>query len=205
MRLFTPSLAAAVLWAGVVMGQPAAPAVSTDPAAAQAGTYSLEPVHTRVLFSVSHLGLTRWYGDFSRASGVLVLDPRDPAVSRVEVSVPIASVSTTNATLDAELEGADWFDAAKWPTAVFKSRRVTLTGAGRALIEGDLTLHGITAPLTLEASFNGAGANPFDKSYAVGFDAVGKLKRADFGIAKDIPFVGDEVSLIISAAFVRKP
>jgi len=209
MRAISPVRLIAILAAGLLAGptlaQPAAGLANADPASVQAGAYVLEPIHTRVLFAVSHLGFTTWYGDFSGATGSLVLDRGNPAASHVEVNLPIGSVSTTNALLDSELKGAEWFDAGKWPQAVFKSRKVTMTAPGRAVIDGELTLHGVTAPLTLEARFNGAGVDPFDKAYTVGFDAVGRLKRGDYGVSKYLPLVGDEVSLVISAAFVRKP
>jgi polyisoprenoid-binding protein YceI len=207
MRSFNALVLAALLAAApiAVLAQPASPMARADPAVVQAGAYALEPVHSRVLFKLSHLGFTTWYGDFTGASGSLALDPRNPAASHVEVTLPTASVSTTNAKLDTELKAPDWLDADKFPTAVFVSRKVTPTGPDRALIEGDLTLHGITKPVTLEATFHGAGVNPLSHAYTVGFDATGKFNRSDFAVAKYVPMVGDEVTLIISAAFERKP
>jgi polyisoprenoid-binding protein YceI len=178
--------------------------VTTSPAAVQAGTYGVEPAHTRVLFSVNHLGFTTWYGDFTKATGTLTLDPKDPARSQVDVSVPTASIATTNTVLDGELKGADWFDAAKFPAITFKSTKVTVTSPGHAQVQGELTLHGVTKPVTLAASFNGAGVNPLSKAYTTGFEVSGKIKRSDFGVTKYVPLVGDEVTLIISAAFERK-
>jgi polyisoprenoid-binding protein YceI len=178
--------------------------VTTSPAAVQAGTYGVEPSHTRVLFSVNHLGFTTWYGDFTKPTGTLTLDPKDPARSHIDVSVPTASIATTNTVLDGELKGADWFDAAKFPAITFKSTKVTVTSPGHAQVQGDLTLHGVTKPVTLAATFNGAGANPLSKAYTTGFEVTGKIKRSDFGVTKYVPLVGDEVTLIISAAFERK-
>ena len=197
----TPALAAvlATALAGAVQAQPA------PPAAVQPGTYAIEASHARVLFAVNHLGFSTWYGDFSQASGTLVLDPKTPANSHVEISVPTASVSTTNAVLDGELKSPDWFDAVKFPTIAFKSTKVTATAANRAEVQGDLTLHGVTRPVTLTATFNAAGANPMNKAYTVGFEVTGKIKRSDFGVTRYVPAVGDEVTLIISAPFVRNP
>lgn len=175
----------------------------TEPAKVQAGAYKVEPSHTRVLFAVSHMGFSTWYGDFTGASGSLVLDPARPANSRLDVSVPTGSVSTTNSVLDGELKSADWFDAAKYPTITFKSRQVTVTAPGRADVAGDLTLHGVTKPVTLKAKFNAAGANPLSKAYTVGFEVSGKIKRSDFGVTKYVPVVGDDVDIIISAAFEK--
>jgi polyisoprenoid-binding protein YceI len=165
------------------------------------GAYKVEPSHTRVTFAVNHMGFSTWFGDFSKASGSLTLDPKDPAASQVSVSVPVATISTTNAVLDGELKAADWLDAAKFPEMTFKSTKVTVTGPGKADVAGDLTLHGVTKPVLLHASFNGAGANPLNKHYTVGFEVRGQIKRSAFGVTKYVPLIGDDVELIISAPF----
>lgn len=183
----------------------AAQQANTEAASALAGTYGIEPSHTRVLFSVNHFGFNNYYGEFPGASGTLSLDPRNPAASRIDVSVPVATVTTTNATLDGELKGADWFDAAKYPTIRFVSTKVTPTGANTAKIAGNLTLHGVTKPVVLDATLKGSGPNPLNKAYTVGFQISGQIKRSDFGVSKYVPLVGDEVDLIISAAFEKKP
>lgn len=200
-RLFAGA-SAAVLIGSMAHAQPAVPA-NKDPAAVKPGTYLLEPVHTRVLFAVSHLGFTTWYGDFTHASGTLTLD-KDATEDSLDVHLPIELLSTTNEKLDGELRGDQWFDAVKFPDAHFVSRTVTETGPSSADVFGDLTLHGVTKPVTLHVSFNGAGTNPLNKAYTVGFDAKGVIKRSDFGVAKYVPLVGDEVDLIISAAFEQK-
>ena len=147
------------------------------------------------------MGFSTWYGDFTGATGRLQLDPRRPAAAKLELTVPTASVSTTNAKLDDELKGADWFDAARFPTLSFRSTRVTPTGPGRADVAGELTFHGVTRPLTLHARFNGGGVNPLSKRYTVGFDATGELSRSQFGVTKYVPLVGDAVRLQLSGAF----
>jgi polyisoprenoid-binding protein YceI len=198
------SLAGLALLSAAAAAQPAAPAVSPDFSAVKPGDYTVEPVHTRILFSLSHLGFSTWYGDFTHASGTARIDPAHPAASSVEVSVPTDSVATTNAVLDGELKGPDWFDAARFPAITFKSRQLTVTGPDRGQMVGDLTLHGVTRPVTLQVQFHGAGVNPLTHAFTAGFDATGAIKRGDFGITQDLPLVGDEVTLIISAAFVRK-
>lgn len=176
-----------------------------NPAAIQAGAYVVEPNHTRIQFAVDHMGFSIWYGDFTGASGSLTLDPRAPAASKLSVSIPTASVSTTNTTLDGELKSADWFDAARYPTISFVSTRVTPTGKDRATVTGELTFHGVTRPVTLQARFHGGGMNPLSKAYTAGFDVSGRIKRSDFGVTKYVPLVGDDVSLVIAGAFERKP
>ena len=195
-------LSSALLLGGVASAQDALPA-NPSPAAFQAGAYAIEPTHTRVLFSVSHLGFSTWYGDFPNADGTLTLDPKHPAAAKLDVTLPVASVSTTNTVLDGELKGAEWFDAAKFPTATFHSTKVALTKTGHADVTGDLTLHGVTRPVVLHVSFNGAGVNPMDKHYTAGFEARGVIKRSDFGVTKYVPLVSDQVELIISGAFEK--
>ena len=178
--------------------------VTHDPAAVQAGAYDVEPYHTRVLFSVSHLGFTTWYGEFTNVSGSLNLDPGKPAGSALEIHIPVGTVSTTNAKLDGDLKSDAWFDAAQFPEIVFKSTKVTETGKDAAKVTGDLTFHGVTRPVTLAVKFNAAGANPMTKKYTVGFEVSGKIKRSDFGVKTYIPLIGDDVDLIISAGFEHK-
>ena len=180
-------------------------ALAADPASVQAGAYALEPSHTRVAFALDHMGFSTWYGDFSGAKGSLSLDPKNVAGSQLDVTIPTASISTTNTVLDGELKDPTWFDAAKFPTITFHSTKVVSTGADTAKVTGDLTFHGVTKPVTLDVKFHGAGPHPMTKTYTVGFDATGSLKRSDFGVTKYVPIVGDQVTLVISAPFEKKP
>ena len=177
---------------------------SQDPKAVKAGAYKVEPRHTQVSFSISHFGFTDFSGFFSGASGALQLDPSAASKSELEVSIPVSSVLTTVPVLDDQLKTDQWFDVAKYPNATFTSTNVTPTGKDSAAITGDLTLHGVTKPITLKAHLIGSGANPLDKSFNVGFEAVGTIKRSDFGIKQFLPLVGDEVTLKIAGAFVHQ-
>jgi polyisoprenoid-binding protein YceI len=205
------ALAAAVL-AGSALAQatpptsvPASPAIKAAPRLPRPGNYNVEPDHTEIMFGVKHFGFTMYYGIFSHASGTLALDPTNPSASRLEVSVPVSSVLTPSPRLNRDLQGAQWLNAASYPDMTFHSTTVTLTGADTAKVEGDLTLHGVTHPLTLEAKFNHAGENPLDHRYTVGFEAHGVIKRSDFGVSAYVPMVGDDVHVNISAAFERAP
>jgi polyisoprenoid-binding protein YceI len=198
------SLLATAVLTGALAGVAQAQVSVTSPAAVKPGVYTVEPNHTRVLFAVSHLGFTTYFGNFTGVSGSLTLDPKKPSASAVSITIPVKSVSTTNAVLDGELKAADWLDASADPEITFKSTSVTPTGHGNANIAGDLTLHGVTKPVVLAAKFNGAGTDPIIKAYTVGFDATTKIKRSDFGVTKYVPLVGDEVTVTISAAFVQK-
>jgi polyisoprenoid-binding protein YceI len=189
--------------AKTVSPETAAPKVA--PQAPTPGTYKVEPSHTEIMFGVNHLGFTMYYGVFSGASGTLVLDTADLSASRLDVSVPVSSVLTPSSRLNRELQGPQWLDADTYPDMTFRSKHITLTGRETARVEGEITLHGVTRPLTLEAKFNHAGENPLDHRYTVGFQARGVLKRSDFGVKAYMPLVGDDVHLNISAAFERAP
>jgi polyisoprenoid-binding protein YceI len=193
-------LAGTLLAAPAVLAQVANP----DPAAVKAGVYSLEPTHARVVFAVSHMGLSTWYGDFSGATGALTLDPANPAADALTVTIPVASVTTTNAKLDEELKSPAWLNASGFPTITFTSTKVTLTSPTTAEVAGTLTFHGVTRPLVLDASFKAAGVNPLSKAYTVGFEVKGRLKRSDYGVKTYVPLIGDDVDLLISAPFEKK-
>ncbi len=174
-----------------------------DAAKVKAGTYAVEPAHTQVIFSVMHMGFTNYAGTFSGASGSLSVVPKKPSAMAVSISVPVSSVATTSGKLDGELKSADWLDAARYPTMVFRSTSVTQTGPDTADVAGQLTLHGVTKPLTLHATFNGAGVNMLDNKTTIGFQLSGALKRSDFGVTKYVPLVSDDVTLMIAAAFEK--
>ena len=180
-------------------------AANTNPDEVQPGAYTVEPYHTRVLFSVDHLGFNDYFGEFSGIKGILKLDPNNASGSQVDVTIPVESLSLTNPQLESELRGADWFDAAKFPAIRFVSRQVTRTGPKSAKIIGDLTMHGVTKPVELDAVFNAAGVDPLDKAYTAGFSARGQIKRSDFGVSKYVPMIGDDVTLTVSAAFEKQP
>ena len=170
----------------------------------QAGRYAVEPQHTQIGFAVSHMGFTTYYGHFSNASGSLQLSPTDPAASQLEISVPVDTVSTTSDKLDGELKSPDWLDATHFPQMTFRSTKIVASGADAADVTGNLTLHGVTKPVTLHARFVGAGTNPLDKKYTVGFQIGGEINRSDFGVKAYVPMIGDAVQLTISGAFERQ-
>ncbi len=182
-----------------------AAAAQAAPVADASGVYVVEPDHTEILFGVSHLGFSTYYGQFPGASGSLTLDAKHPANSKLDISVPMASVMTASPKLNEELAGAQWLDAGKYPTMTFHSTKVVPTGPTTADVTGDLTLHGVTHPVTLKATLNKAADNPMMKTYSAGFEATGHIKRSDFGVKTYVGPIGDDVTLIISAAFNRKP
>lgn len=176
-RFISVTLLAATLASGSI-AQSSAPA-NSNPSAVTAGRYTVEPGHTRVQFTVSHMGFTNWYGDLTSASGSLTLDPKNPAASKLDIALPVASVSTTSAKLDGELRSSQWLDADGFPTIGFVSTRIERQGLRAATVTGNLTFYGVTKPVTLRTVFNGAGTDPIGKAYTAGFDATTTIRRSD--------------------------
>jgi polyisoprenoid-binding protein YceI len=197
------SFAAVTLPSCVSLLMAAYPPPSHDPAKVPPGIYKIEPYHTQVMFRVDHMGLSYFTGVFSDASGTVTLEPGKPAAMKVSVSVPVKTVLTTSPKLDEELVAPDWLDAAKFPTMSFVSTSVKVTGPGTADVTGTLTLHGVSKQEVLHAAFVGSGVNVLSHNQSAGFQISGMIKRSDFGVTKYIPLIGDEVQLIIAAAFEK--
>lgn len=161
-------------------------------------SYVMDPGHTLVLFSWNHFGFSHPTANLGLGEGHIVFDAQQPAKSSVEVSFPLDKLDTHVPALDQHLKAADFFDAAKYPTLTFKSTKVQSLGQGRFRITGDLTAHGITKPVVLNAKLNKQGEQPLLKKQAIGFDATGRLKRSAFGLGAYVPAVSDEISLHIT-------
>ncbi len=202
MRKFIHTAAlAAVLVPSLAVAQATGP--DTNPAHVSAGTYTVESSHTRLLTSVSHMGFSTWYSEFTGITGSLTINPKDVAATKLSITIPTNTISTTNKTLDGMLNSPQWFDTTKYPTITFVSTRVVRTGKTTALVTGELTFHGVTRPETLHVSYNASGINPVTHQYTIGFNATGELKRSDFGVTAYVPVIGDEVTLTITAPFVK--
>ena len=169
----------------------AAPALAAD-------SYTLDPTHTAVVFHISHFGFSTPSGKFMNTEGTLVLDEKNPAASKVNVTIPITTIDTGVAKLDEHLKTKDFFDAATFPTATFTSDKVDVTGKDTAIVHGTLTLHGVAKPVVLNVKLNKLGENMFKKQTA-GFTATATLKRSDFGMTTYLPGLGDEVKLDIES------
>ena len=205
MKRFLLAAAVSALVTGAAAPLATAQVATPDPAAVKGGHYKVDPLHTQVIFSISHLGFTDFYGSFSGVTGDLQLDTAAPANSKLGVTIPAQSILTTVPKLTEELKGEQWFDAAKFPTATFTSTRVVRTGDGTANIVGDFTLHGVTKPVTLSAHLVGSGVNPLDKATTAGFEATGVIKRSDYGIKQYLPVLGDDIHLTIVGSFELQP
>lgn len=191
-----------VVVSGILLASAATAATPTPTLdAVKAGTYAVDSYHTEVGFSLSHFGFTSYSGLFSGATGSLHLEPGNLAATKLDVSIPVQSIQTTVPVLTDELKGEKWFDVSKFPQATFTSTSVSVAGNGEVTIAGNFTLHGVTKPIVLHAHLVGAGVNPIDKAYTVGFQASGTIKRTDFGVSLYAPALGDDVELSIAGAF----
>ncbi len=180
-----------------------------DASRVTAGTYAADPGHSLIAFEVNHFGFNDYYGIFGDVAGSLEIDPANLDAAKVDVSIPVASVTTASKGLTEHLLRAgkdggkpDFFGPAP-AAARFVSTSVKAEGM-MATITGDLTLNGVTKPVTCQAEFTGAGVNPFNKKETIGFEAETEIKRSDFGVNYGIPFVSDEVELDISVAFEKQ-
>jgi polyisoprenoid-binding protein YceI len=171
-----------------------------------AGTYAIDTKETLVRYGVMHMGFSEFWGTFPGATGTLTIDPQALASAKLDVTVPIVGIETTNRELDHELFSEEFFDAEKRGNDEmhFVSTAVTRTGERTAKVAGDLTIHGITKPVTLDVTFIGAGPNAFSKVPTIGFKAEGVVKRSDFGLGKFVPIVSDATTITVSAAFEKK-
>jgi polyisoprenoid-binding protein YceI len=171
-----------------------------------ATTYTLEPNYTQGIFRWDHLGFSSPAGMFSQGEGTLEFDQADPTHSSVMVTIPLASLSTGVPGLDDHFRSEDFFETARFPTATFKSTRVDNGASTNQLkVTGDLNLHGVTRPVTLDVTIVRVGINPRSHLPTVGFDATTTLKRSDFGLGKYVPQVSDEIQMhIISQAVEAK-
>lgn len=204
----------AILWLAL-----AAPAAAQEAPIweqpAPAGRYGIDLAHTSILFRVSHLGFSMFTGRFLSAEATLDFDPAAPEQMRVSARVPIASVEThypgEDIDFDAMVAGPEFLNATpEAPDITFESTAVTLTGDRTADVTGDLTLNGVTRPVTLAVTFNGGYAgHPLDAGARIGFSATGAIDRSDFGMTFGLPApgttlgVGNRVEIVIETELLN--
>lgn len=183
---------------------------AVDASRVEAGTYSTDGSHSLVGWRVNHFGFNDYFGIFGDVSGTLEIDPADITSAKVDVTIPIASVTTASAGLTDHLlrAGADGaapdFFGPEPEAAHFVSTSVHSTGDNTAHIMGDLTMNGMTKPVTVQAEFVGAGNNPFSQALTIGFEGTTTITRSEWGLGGFTPLVGDEVELDITVAFEKQ-
>ena len=171
-------------------------------------TWNIDPAHTHAGFGVKHLVITTVKGEFAKTAGTLVLDESDITRSRVEVTIDVASVDTREPKRDDDLRSPNFFDAAKYPTITFKSTKVEKAGENRLKVTGDLTMHGVTRPVTLDVEGPTKEIKDPWGNVKRGVSATAKVNRKDFGLTWNAmidagPVVGDQVSIEIDSELTK--
>ena len=178
-----------ILGTAVLLG--AAPAGAAD-------RFAIDPAHSNIVFLIEHLGYSRMVGQFQDFSGSFVFDAADPGAGSVEVAIQTASIDTDHDKRDDHLRSPDFFNATEFPEMSFRSTGIEITGDKTGRITGDLTLLGVTRPVTLDVTFNKLAPHPlpqYNSVLAAGFSARGSLKRSDFGMKTFAPALGDEIEI----------
>jgi len=172
-------------------------------------TWNIDPAHSGAEFKVKHLMISNVKGKFSGLSGVLKLDEGNYAHSSVEASIPVSTVSTGDEKRDGHLLTADFFDAEKFPTMTFKSTKIESTGGGNYDVSGDLTIHGVTKPVTLKVEdVSEPSKDPWGNS-RIGLAGSTKIDRKEFGLTFNAALdtggvmVGEEVTISLDVEFVK--
>lgn len=199
-KYLVASLLLAFINIHTVAAQDFTPPTKTIPAEAS-GAYTLDKSHANLTASVMHMGFAGYPIRFNNFDATLDFDAADISKSKAKVTVHTGSADSNNSELEAKMQGKELFNTEKFPTATFTSTSITKTSDSKGTLVGDLTLLGVTKPITLDVTFNGYGVNPYSKSPTLGFSATGSFKRSDFGLSAYVPAVSDEVQLNIEAEF----
>ncbi|MDP2826176.1 MAG: YceI family protein [Sulfuritalea sp.] len=180
-------------------------ALSAFSAAASAApeTFNIEPTHTYPRFEYSHFGYSNQQQRFDKTSGKIVLD-RAAKTGSVDVTIDATSVNTGYALFNQHIQAEDYFDTAKYPAITFKSTAVKFDGDKPVAVDGNLTIKGVTRPVTLTVTSFHSMPHPMLKKDAIGANAVAKLKRSEFNMGKNVPYVGDEVTLSIAVEAIKE-
>ena len=205
-RVVMMSLLALATVAGLTAFSPVDPQVTntqvTNTQATEA--YKVDPVHTTAIFRIKHLGVTYFYGRFNETTGSFTLNTEDPSEMIFDVQIKTESVDTNSAKRNNHLKSPDFFNAKQFPTISFKSKSVQSSGENLYTVAGDLTLHGVTKPITVQMEFVGEGDQGPQSRYRAGFDVTFTIKRSDFGMNYMQGMLGDEVTLMVGLEGVRQ-
>ena len=168
-------------------------------------TWSVDKAHSQLNFSVTHLSIADIGGAFRSFDSKITASKDDFSDASIELTAEVGSVNTGNDQRDNHLKTPDFFDAAKYPTLVFKSKSFTKVQGKKYKLAGDLTFHGVTKPVVLDVTLNGTTTNPMSKKATAGFTITGVIKRSDFGVAASMPaaMLSDEVRLVANTEFAK--
>jgi polyisoprenoid-binding protein YceI len=178
--------------------------ISNDPAAAPKGDYVLDNRHASLLVRIAHLGgFSRFTMRFDRIEGAFAFDPATWPTTVATIKVDPTSINTGLPDFDKTIAGPSYFNAPKYPDIIFVANRIDAQD-GKGTISGDLTFHGVTKPVRLDATFNGFGPGMLGVGTRMGFSGTGHIKRSDFGVTAMLPFAGDDLDLVFEVEFVKK-
>ena len=165
-------------------------------------TYNIDPTHTFPSFSYSHFGMSTQVSKFDKTTGTVTLD-KEAKTGAVDITIDMTSVNTGYSTFDEHIQGEDFLDTAKYPTATFKSTKVTFDGDKPATIDGELTIKGVTKPVTLKVNHFATMPHPMLNKDTIGANASTVIKRTEFNAGKYAPNVGDDVTITISLEAIK--
>ncbi len=166
-------------------------------------TFNVEPTHTYPRFEYSHFGYSNQQQRFDKTSGKIVID-RAAKTGSVDVSIDTTSVNTGYALFNQHIQAEDYFDTARYPAITFKSTKVKFEGDKPVAVEGNLTIKGVTRPVTLTVTSFHSMPHPMLKKDAIGANATTKVKRSEFNMGKNVPYVSDEVTLTIAVEAIKE-
>lgn len=172
-------------------------------AAAQAGTWQIDPNHSSAQFAVKHLGVSTVRGAFTKVSGSAKHDPADPTKDTIDVTIEASSVDTRVEMRDNDLRSPNYLDVQKFPTIAFRSKQAKSAGAGKLQITGDLTIHGVTKEVVLDVDGPSAAIKDPWGNQRIGASASTKISRKDFGITNLPGVIGDEIAITIDAELIQ--
>lgn len=172
-------------------------------------SWKIDPAHTRIVFSVKHMMITSVHGSFDAVAGIVEFDPDRPESSIVDLQIEAASINTREPQRDAHLRSPDFLDVEKYPTLVFRSKRVEANAKNRGRLIGDLTIKDITREVILDVEFNGIAKSPWGTS-AAGFSAAAKINRKDWNLTWNVALetggwlVGDTININIDLEIIQQ-
>ena len=181
----------------------AADPTSRDPAKVPPGSYALDPRHASLIVRIPHMGgFSRYTMRFNALSGSFSYEPGAWQATKVAITVDPRSIDTEDNIFNKTVAG--YFEPDKYPAILFKSTGLTSDAEGHGQLAGDLTLHGVTKPVTLDVTFNGVGPGLLGAGTRMGFSGAGSIKRSEFGVTGGRPWAGDQVELTFEVEFVKK-
>lgn len=171
------------------------------PFSAFSASYTIDPGHTYPHFKISHLGFSTMIGRFNKTEGKMTFD-ESKGTGSVEITIDASSIDTAHEKRDKHLRSPDFLNTAEFPKITFKSTKANIKG-GKGKVDGNITIMGVTKPITLNVTSWKCGVHPFNKKNVCGFDAAAQLKRSDFGIKYGLPAIGDDMELMFEVEAVK--